>query len=133
MELQFEITRRFEKDLDRLSIADQARVAAGIDRHAGSFDSEAGHPSGHVYRPREVLLPQGMESTLYVLRATRDIRAILAIDDDPLFDRKLVTLLRAVKRNEIERAYRLIAESLYRHLSVSQKHRDNGRDKSVAR
>jgi hypothetical protein len=133
VELQFEITRRFEKDLDRLSLADQARVAASIDRYAASFDPEAGDPSGHVYRSREVLLPQGMQSTLYVLRATRDIRAILAIDEDPLFDRKLVTLFRAVKHSEIERAFRSIAESLYQHLSVSQKRRDNGRDKSVAR
>jgi hypothetical protein len=126
VELQFEITRRFEKDLDRFSTADQARVAASIDRYAASFDPEAGDPSGHIYRPHKLLLPQGMDSTLYVLRATRDIRVILAMDEDPLFDRKLVTLIRAVKRDEMDRAFRSVAESLYQHLRVSQERRDNG-------
>jgi hypothetical protein len=51
VELQFEITRRFEKDLDRLSMADQARVAASIDRYAASFDQrQAIHPAMFIDR-----------------------------------------------------------------------------------
>jgi mRNA-degrading endonuclease RelE of RelBE toxin-antitoxin system len=126
VELQFEITRRFEKDLARFSTADQRRVAASIDRSAGSFNPELGDPSGHIYRPHKVLLSQGMDSTLYALRAAPSVRVILAIDDDPLFNRKLVTLLRVVKHDKIDRAFRSMAESLYQHLQMSEERADNG-------
>jgi hypothetical protein len=62
--LEFEITRRFEKDLARFPTADQRRLAASTDRYGGSFDPNIGDPSGHVYRPHTVLLSQGMDSTL---------------------------------------------------------------------
>ena len=126
MELQFEISRRFEKDLTRFSTADQRRVAASIDRYGGSFDPETGDPSGHIYRPYKVSLSQGMDSTLYVLRSTPSIRVILTIDDDPLFERKIVTLLRVVKHDEIDRAFRSAAESLYQNMQLSEEHAENG-------
>jgi hypothetical protein len=126
VELQFEITSRFEKDLASFQKADERRIAASIDKYAGSFDPELGDQSDRIYRPHKVQLPPGMDSTLYVLRATPNIRVILAIDDDPLFDRKLVTLLRVVKHDEMDRAFRSIAESLYQHLRIAEGRAGNG-------
>lgn len=116
MELQFDITRRFEKDLKRLTPKDQDRVAASIDKYASIFDIERGDPTRHIYQPHRILLPEGLDSSLYVLRATDQIRVILTIEDDPLFGRKVVTLIRVVKHDDLDRAFNSIAESLYQHL-----------------
>lgn len=116
MELQFDITRRFEKDMDRLSKDDQRRVAGSIDRYASAFDVDQGDPTHHIYQPHMSPLPEGFDSSLYVLRATQQIRVILTIENDPLFDRKIVTLIRAVKHDQLARAFDSIAESLYQQL-----------------
>ena len=116
MELQFDITRRFEKDLKRLTSKDQDRVAASIDKYASIFDIERGDPTRHIYQPHKILLPEGLDSSLYVLRATDQIRVVLTIEDDPLFGRKVVTLIRVVKHDELDRAFNSITESLYQHL-----------------
>ena len=48
-------------------------------------------------------------------RVGRDIRLILAVDDDPIFGQILVTLFRVVRHNEVDRSYRSIAHLLYRN------------------
>ena len=116
MELQFDITRRFGKDLKRLAPKDQDRVAASIDKYASIFDIERGDPTRHIYQPHKILLPDGLDSSLYVLRATDQIRVILTIEDDPLFGRKIVTLIRVIKHDDLDRTFNSIAESLYQKL-----------------
>ena len=116
MELQFDITRRFEKDMDRLSKDDQRRIAVSIDKYAAGFDVDRGDSTHHIYQPHMSPLPEGFDSSLYVLRATQQIRVILTIENDPLFDRKLVTLIRVVKHDLLDRAFNSIVESLYQQL-----------------
>ncbi|WP_170181382.1 hypothetical protein [Chlorobaculum thiosulfatiphilum] len=48
----------------------------------------------------------------------------MTIEEDPLFDQKIVTLFRVVKRDHMERAFNSIAESLYQQLRLMEK--DNG-------
>jgi mRNA-degrading endonuclease RelE of RelBE toxin-antitoxin system len=117
MELQFDITRRFEKDLKRLSKDDQRRIAISIDRHAAAFDPDQGNASTHIYQPQKLVLPEGMDSSLYVLRATDRLRIILTIENDPLFGRKLITLIRVIGHNDLDRAFNSIAESLYQEIT----------------
>lgn len=125
MELQFDITSCFEKDLGHLSTRDQNHVAASINKYAATFDVEKGDPTRHIYQPlHKILLPEGLDSSLYVLRATQQIRVIMTVEDDPLFGRQLVTLIRVVKRDELDRAFNSIAESLYHHLQT----RSHGND-----
>ena len=128
MEVQFDITRRFEKDLNALSKEGQRRIALSIDRYASSFDAERGEPSEHIYQPHKILLPEGLDSSLFVLRATPKIRVILTIEDDPLFDRKLITLIRVVKHDELDRAFHSISKSLYQrlHAGAGAEGNDNG-------
>ena len=118
MELQFDITRRFDKDLKRLTPKDQSRVALSIDKYVAIFDIERGDPTRHIYQPHRILLPEGLDSSLYVLRATEQIRVILTIEDDPLFGQTIVTLIRVVKHDDLDRAFNSIAESLYQHLQT---------------
>lgn len=124
MELQFDITRRFEKELKKLSKEDQRRIAVSLDRHAASFDPDHGAATMHIYQPHKLVLPEGMDSSLYILRATDKLRVILTVENDPLFGRKTITLIRVVSHDELDRAYNSIAESLYQGLVSGS--RDNG-------
>jgi mRNA-degrading endonuclease RelE of RelBE toxin-antitoxin system len=115
MELQFDITRRFEADLKRLSAQDQARVGASINKYAGSYAMERGDPTHHIYQPHKIMLSDGLDSSLYILRATGQIRVILTIEADPIFGKNVVTLLRAVRHDALDEAFRSIEDALYQH------------------
>ena len=115
MEIIFETTRQFQKDLASFSKEDRNRIAANIDRY-GRLVADGGSAPAHISPQR---LPKGTteyDSSLYVLRPTPRIRVILAIDEDPLFNRTVVTLFRAVKHEDYTRALRTIAESIHRQL-----------------
>lgn len=56
------------------------------------------------------------ESSLYVLKASQKIRVILSIDEDPIFNRVVLTLFRAVRHDDLDAAQKDIAESLYQGL-----------------
>ncbi|BFM02995.1 hypothetical protein Psyaliredsea_16420 [Psychrobacter alimentarius] len=116
MEIKFDITRPFEKDLRKLGVKEKERVSEAINKYAATFDTQLDIPNEHVYRPHKINMPRGLESSLYVLRASSQIRVILSIEEDPLFDQKIVTLFRVVKHNDMNRAFNSIAESLYQQV-----------------
>lgn len=49
----------------------------------------------------------------------RDIRLIMAVDDDPVSGLILVSLFRVVHLDELDRSYRSIAHRLYRNMQES--------------
>jgi hypothetical protein len=57
----------------------------------------------HATRPVVPVLRSKLQSSLYSIRAARDIRVLATIDDDPLFDRIIVTLLRVVRKKNIDK------------------------------
>jgi mRNA-degrading endonuclease RelE of RelBE toxin-antitoxin system len=124
MEIKFDITRPFEKDLKRLGAREKDRVIVAIDRYAAIFDAALDVSTQHIYRPHKINMPDGLESSLYVLRVSAQIRVILTIEEDPLFDQKIITLFRVVKHDDMERAFNSIAESLYQQLRPRES--DNG-------
>jgi hypothetical protein len=113
MEIQFDITRLFDKDISQLPASDQNQIADSIDQYAATYDIERCEDTPHVYQPHPIALPDGLESSLYVLKVAPQIRVILAIDNDPIFDRRLITLFRAVEQDELNQAFDSIAQTLY--------------------
>ena len=73
-----------------------------------------------AHRPLQIQLKNGLRSSLFSLRVGRDIRLVLTVDDDPVFGQTLVTLFRVVPYDELERAYRSIAQRLYRDQLVGR-------------
>lgn len=124
MEIKFDITRSFEKDLKKLGAREKDRVVAALDRYAAKFDSALDVSTQHIYRPHKINMPEGLESSLYVLRVSPQIRVILTIEEDPLFDQKIITLFRVVKHDDMEQAFNSIAESLYQQFRPRES--DNG-------
>ena len=108
-------TPEFRNDLNRLSSEDRARVAVALRRSYGLLRNNRGSFFARAKRPQAILLKGGFSSSLYSLRVGRDIRLIVAVDEDPVFAQTLVTLFRAVHHNELDRAYRSVASGLYRN------------------
>ena len=116
MDVLIESTRSFEKDIAKLSVDEKAAAIQKINDCASLFPTQ----KADVYRKlRRRCLPSdlnGYESSLYTLRISQKLRVILAVDEDPIFEQVIFTLFRAVKHDELDRAYQGVAESLYQEL-----------------
>ena len=106
----------FEKDIAKLSEDEKATAIQKINDCASLFPTQ----KADVYRKlRRLRLPSdlnGYESSLYTLRVSRKLRMILAVDEDPIFGQVIFTLFRAVKHDDLDKAYKGVAESLYQDL-----------------
>lgn len=116
MDVLVESTRGFEKDLAKLSEDEKAAAIQKINDCASLFPTQ----KANVYRKlRRLRLPSdlnGYESSLYTLRVSQKLRVILAVDEDPIFEQVIFTLFRAVKHDDLDKAYKGVAESLYQEL-----------------
>ena len=116
VDVLIESTRSFEKDIAKLSVDEKAAAIQKINDCASLFPTQ----KADVYRKlRRLRLPSdlnGYESSLYTLRVSQKLRVILAVDEDPIFEQVIFTLFRAVKHDELDRAYQGVAESLYQEL-----------------
>ena len=116
MDVLIESTRSFEKDIAKLSVDEKAAAIQKINDCASLFPTQ----KADVYRKlrRRCLSSNlnGYESSLYTLRVSQKLRVILAVDEDPIFEQVIFTLFRAVKHDELDRAYQGVAESLYQEL-----------------
>lgn len=110
MAVEFQTTRQFEEDVDSLSTNERAKVVQVVNELR---DVRGDLPQSKIYQPTIFPLVNGLESSLYIARASTELRIIYASDDDPIFDRKLITLFRAVDRGRADNEYRQIAAALY--------------------
>ena len=138
MRLEFLTTEAFKKDLDQLEEPSRSRVVQSIDHRGQLAISHREDFHKGLMRPGVKKLAGGLDSSLYVMRVGKDLRVILALDDDPIFDRTMVTLLRVVKSDKAEDAYTKTARALYSERLLNG-HEENGkataaqRRKTVAR
>ena len=116
MDILIESTKGFEKDIAKLSEDERAAVIKKINDCASLFPTK----KSDVYRKlRRLRLPSnlnGYESSLYTLRVSRTLRVIWTVDEDPIFGQVIFTLFRAVKHDDLDKAYQSVAESLYQDL-----------------
>ncbi|MBD2510642.1 hypothetical protein H6G91_25775 [Nostoc muscorum FACHB-395] len=116
MDVLIESTSSFEKDLGRLSEDEKTAAVQKINNCASLFPTQ----KADVYRKlRRLPLPSdinGYESSLYTLRVSQKLRVILTVDEDPIFGQVIFTLFRVVKHDDLDKAYKGVAESLYQGL-----------------
>ena len=116
MDVLIESTRNFEQDLERLSNEEKAITVKKINDCASLFPTQ----KVDVYRKlRRLPLVSGLngyESSLYTLKVAQKLRVILTVDEDPIFGQVIFTLFRVVKHDDMDKAYRGIAESLYQEI-----------------
>jgi hypothetical protein len=116
VDILIESTREFEKDIALLNEDEKAAVIQKINYCASLFST---HKSNVYRKLRRLPLSSdlnGYESSLYTLRISQKLRVVLAVDEDPIFGQAIFTLFRAVQHDELDRAYKGVAESLYQDL-----------------
>ena len=119
MNVLFQATKKFEKDLKDLPTGDAQRVISLLNRNCSLLKQDPADFYRTVNKPLIVQLKEGMDSTLYSMRVGRDLRILLAVDDDPLFGQTIFTLLRLVSHKDLSKAFKDIAESLYQSTLIS--------------
>ena len=113
MHLLFNSTESFEKDLQPLDASAQQGIVHRLNQIAPAFVEDKKAFARHARKPYKVQLGDGYDSSLYAVRIAPDLHAVLAVDDDPLFDQVIMTLIRVVNHADLKEAYGLAAKSLY--------------------
>jgi hypothetical protein len=113
MDLVFEATKGFEEDIDTLDKGVCERVVEKINKKCQLLLSDRKAFSRGLTQPYPLNLANGFKSSLYAFKVSAALSVIFAVDDDPIFGRILVTLLRVVRQPELIRAYQETATALY--------------------
>lgn len=116
MDILIESTKDFERDLANLGENERAAVIEKINDCASLFPTKKAAVYRKMHRLRLPSLIDDYESSLYTLRISQKLRVILAVDEDPIFEQAIFTLFRAVQHNDLNKAYKDIADSLYQEL-----------------
>jgi len=114
MDLLFESSKTFEKELSKFPPKERSLIVDKINKYCSVLETENMKAFfTKAYQPTKIKLHGEMESSLYTLRINKDIRVILTVDDDPLFNQTIITLLHVVRHSSLEKTFRGIAEALY--------------------
>lgn len=128
MNIIFESTKKFEKELNKFPKKQKEMIILKLNQYSHLLDSRPESFYKHVHQPIKLRLVNNNEPSLYSLRINPEIRIIMTVDDDPLFDQITITLLHVVRRSELNRVYKIIAESIYQGnlLSNNKENFDDG-------
>lgn len=117
MNLVFHSSETFEQDLQQFAAYLQAKIVQRVNEVAQAFIADRKIFARQARKPYNLQLYNGFDSSLYSIVVKPDLRVILTVDEDPLFDQVIVTLLRVVKRPDLYSTYTSVAESLYQDLN----------------
>ncbi|MCI1273271.1 MAG: hypothetical protein LKG27_02415 [Clostridiaceae bacterium] len=111
MELIFESTTLFERELKK--IQQKQDFIKQINRLFELLKSNNTNINNLKLTKCKLKLPQELEPSLYTWKINKDYRLILSIDDDPLFERQIITLYAITKPDSYNKVFSSITESLY--------------------
>lgn len=118
MNFLFNSTADFEQDLQNFDATTRHTIVERVNALAQVFVHDKVAFARQARKPYRIHLSNGYDSSLYVVQAGPETRLILTVDDDPIFEQVIVTLLRLVPRSEVRRAYAAAAQTLYLHAPV---------------
>lgn len=118
MEILIESTKEFEQDLEAFTKPEQSDLIKEMNQYFQGFlhQQEFLFQNGCLQQLKKIQLNNNYDSSLYSLSINSEIRVILTIDEDPIFDRIIITLFRLVESAKASEAYSDVAKSLYKNL-----------------
>ena len=119
MTIQFDSTAEFQDDLQRLDIEQRVSVVAHINKVAQAFIHDKRAFAALTHKLAPIALQGDLESSLCATRVN-EFCIVMATDDDPLFERVLISLLRVVAKSQEKVAYLQAARGLYGSLLQSE-------------
>ena len=109
-----EITRGFAKDEESLPKSDGKLIETAINELVKT--TRKGEWPRKLYRTHGVIFPEGIlsrNSTLYMYKVTTSHTVILTLDEDPLFNQRIIKLMRIAKREESSEIFNDVAKLIY--------------------
>jgi hypothetical protein len=113
MQLLFQSTQEFEHEIEALSESERIEIIERINGECPNFVCEKESFFSLVHQPREIPLVNECCSSLYVMPAGVDKVIILTLDEDPIFDQLIITLIRLVPASTSTKVYMDVAHTLY--------------------
>ncbi|MUG93692.1 hypothetical protein F7734_15200 [Scytonema sp. UIC 10036] len=125
MEILIESTKEFEQDLEAFSQPDRSVIVNNMNQYFQRILNDRKYLShtNYLEQFRKINL-NNYDSSLYSLRLSPAIRVIITIDEDPIFDRIIITLYRVVSAVEASEAYTAVANSIYKYLILDNQEAD---------
>lgn len=118
MELEFDITKSFNEDINCLSSSQRENIEKQLNLVSQSLLNGKTAFKENSSIPYIFNLKGGLDSSLFLIRADQDHRIIAAIDEDPIFDKISLTLFRLVDKSKAENVYREVGQELYKKLGI---------------
>ena len=114
MNLLFNTTEDFENDLSNFEEATRSKITERVNLVAQAWIHDKETFARHARQPHAVTLENGYQSSLYVVQIQPEIYVLLTIEDDPIFDQVVATLLHVVERTRLDATFTALVEALYR-------------------
>ena len=114
MHLEFLITESFDKDMRSLLPGLQKRIKRTINSISGSLLNGKDKFTERASMPCLFNLKEGLSSSLYLVEVGEGKKMIVAVDDDPIFDKLSMTLFRLVDNEKGDGVYKEIGLRLYK-------------------
>ena len=118
MNLEFLITESFDNDIKRLPEAQQNRIKDEINHVSGSLLNGRSFFMEKASMPYIFNLKGGLDSSLYVVKVDEDKKMVVAVDDDPVFDKVSLTMYRLVDESDADQVYKEVGEQLYKSIGI---------------
>jgi len=112
MDVRFNSTRTFEKQLGTLTGKERERIAAKINQLAEQYSADSAGLS-RLATPFSRKVLGGYDSSLYTARISHKVRLIFSAEDDPIQGEVVLTLFALTTPDKYGRTIESISESLY--------------------
>lgn len=110
-----EITEDFEKDLNKLTTLQQKQVDKKLQRIGLAIES---NDDSYLYKDLQKVHSVSLyqyTSSLHILKVNKDLRIFLFYVDDPIFNSKIMTLLRVCLHKNMNKVLKNLCESFYQN------------------
>lgn len=118
MDLEFRITEPFDNDIKSLSEEQQSKIRNEINYVSRSLLNGKSVFMERASMPYIFNLKGGLDSSLYVVKVDDEKKMVVAVDDDPIFDKVSLTMFRLVDDEDAEKTYKEVGEQLYKSIGV---------------
>ncbi|NJO47464.1 MAG: hypothetical protein HC835_18655 [Oscillatoriales cyanobacterium RM2_1_1] len=118
MEITFESSSQFEQDLAKFNPPEQRLILDELHQASPLLLTQRLTQERRLHQFYEFKFTDGYESSLYSFIVNYYIRVILTLDQDPLFERNLITLLRVIniQHQNATSIYQEVGEALYKNV-----------------
>jgi mRNA-degrading endonuclease YafQ of YafQ-DinJ toxin-antitoxin module len=110
MDVRIDIEKNFDNDIKKLSSWNQTVISKKINQLIDLLKEEK-NTSSHLYKVHKFSIGGNLDSSLYVLKINKELRIILTSEEDPLFNEHIITLLRVVRHDDLDKTFRGLAEA----------------------